>query len=122
MKVLLESLLGSIVVIVLKNDTSIDILFSDITHTALFDFFVRNIKIVILDDNGKEQLRRELMHTKTEITGQRLSIEFSSNIQVGQARKKIAPAGCPILVGSEVLLMHHGRIIRKFTVRQNFEL
>lgn len=122
MKVLLETLLGSIVVITLKSETSIDIIFSTITHSSLFNFFIRNIKIIILNDQGMEQFRRELMHTKTTISGQRLNVDFSSDISIGKTHKRIVPTGCPILIGYEVLLMHHGKIIRKFIVRQDFEL
>ena len=122
MKVLLGNIVGGIIVVTLESGHSIDIIFSDVVSPMLFDFFIRNVKITILNYDGIEELRRDFMHTSISVEGQRLKIDFASEVRIGNSHRKIIPPEKPIMLGYSAVLMNGGKIIKKFTIKKNFIL
>lgn len=119
MKVLIESIVSSISGITYVNRHEISIVFAEMTHSAILETFIRNVRIVVVSQKGDEKYNKQLIQISTKKTEGRLNIDFATILNVGERKSTILKV--KIEIGDEIILMHRCHLMKRFFVRSDFE-
>lgn len=126
MKLLLDTIMSSIITVVLDDLGRVCIVFSDMTDQRLFDVLARNTKISIESSERKNKLSNHLFMVTREIEGTRLCMSFAQfkPPQTSKTWKKSKNDSPPnITLGDEVIFYNnYSKEIGRFKIRPNFNL